>query len=161
MQRTSVMMVFSQVAAGALVVGLIHLLVRPVSPLVSLAAGAMVYLVYSYGSRLALTGAHRRGMWLIRRRQWQPALKAFEASYAFFTRYPWLDEYRFLTMLTASAISYREMALNNMGYALLQSGEYARAQVYYARLLEQFPHTVLAGSARRVLAAIAAKQGGG
>lgn len=156
-RRASMMMIFSQVAVAALVIGIIHLVIQPASPLTALAAGVMLYIVYSYGSRMVLTASHRRGVRLIRQKQWKSALHAFEQSYAFFSKYPWLDEYRFITLLTPTAISYREMALNNMGYALVQAGDNRRAKQYYTRLLEQFPQTVLADSARRVLAAIEKK----
>ena len=153
-RHTSMMMIFSQVALVALVIGGINLFMSPASPVTAIAAGVMLYVLYSYGSRMVLTAAHRRGARLVREKKWQPALKAFEESYAFFTKFPWIDEYRFITMLTPTAISYREMALNNMGYVLVQSGDNRKAKQYYVTLLEKYPQSVLAESARKVLAAI-------
>lgn len=158
LRRTSMMMVFSQAAVVALVIGIINVVTQPVSPISSIAAGIMFYIVYSFGSRMILTAAHRRGVKRVREKKWQAAVKAFEESYAFFTRFAWLDEYRFITMLTPTSISYREMALNNMGFALVQMGNNKQAKQHYAKLLEQFPQSDLAGTAHRVLAAIE-KQG--
>lgn len=154
LRRTSMMMIFSQAAVVALLIGIINVVMRPLSSISAIAAGIMLYIAYSFGSRMILTAAHRRGVRLVREKKWQAAVQAFEASYAFFTRFPWLDEYRFLAMLTPTSIGYREMALNNMGFALVQAGNNRQAKQHYLKLLEQFPQSDLAETARRVLAAI-------
>lgn len=48
------------------------------------------------------------------------ALNAFQRSYVFFSKHYWIDRFRFITMFTSSAISFRDMALNNMGVCYLR-----------------------------------------
>ena len=49
------------------------------------------------------------------------AINEFQKSYDFFEKNQWVDKYRYLTLLTASKSSYREMALNNIAFSTLCS----------------------------------------
>ena len=53
--------------------------------------GATVYLVYSFGSRMLLARAHRRGMQLLHTLEFEAAIPEFEKSYKFFTQNSWID----------------------------------------------------------------------
>jgi hypothetical protein len=78
--------------------------------------GAAAYLTYSLGSRMLISRAHRRGMRLYRSQQYAAAINAYKESYDFFARHTWIDRFRAITMMSASAISYREMALCNIAF---------------------------------------------
>lgn len=100
--------------------------------------GIVVYLGLSIGLRSLLTRDHRRGMFLVRRGQYAEAISLFEQSYRFFSRFVWLDRWRYLLLLSSNRMSYREMALVNMAFCYTQIGEGKQAQVLYQRALDEF-----------------------
>ena len=102
-------------------------------------AGAITYLVLAWGLRLLLQRHHRKGMQLSRAEQYEAALECFEKSEAFFARNSWIDKYRFITMFSSSAYGYREMALQNQGFALLKLNRPSEAIVPYEKLLALTP----------------------
>lgn len=102
--------------------------------------GECFYLVLAWTLRLTLQRHHRRGMRLMRRQNYEEALAAFEESFRFFTKYPWIDRYRFVTMFASSALSYQQMALNNQGFCLLCMGRDAQALEVFQRLREINEH---------------------
>lgn len=116
--------------------------------------GAVVYLAYSFGSRRLIPHAHRRGMRLAQTQQFEDAIRAHEESYDFFTRHSWLDRYRSITMMSPSAISYREMALINIAFAYSQIGTGDKAKEYYQRAQEEFPDSAMANAALRMIEAV-------
>lgn len=113
--------------------------------------GAAVYLGYSFGSRMFLARAHRRGMQLVRGLEFEAAIPEFENSYAFFVQNSWIDRYRSIILMSASATSYREMALCNIAFCYSQPGKGAKGVEYYRRALKEFPTSGLAESALRVI----------
>lgn len=74
-----------------------------------------------------------------------------EASDAFFRRHAWLDRWRPVIMLSASAISYREMALLNIGFFNAQLGRKAAAKAAYGRLLDEFPESQIGKQTLRMI----------
>jgi hypothetical protein len=108
--------------------------------------GAAIYLIYSFGSRALLLKNHRRGIYLLKRESHRDAIDEFRLSYDFLNKYPWLDKYRFITMLASSAISYREMALINIAYSHAQLNDEAAALQSYRTVLEVFPESEFAKS---------------
>ena len=110
----------------------------------ALLIAAVVYVAYSNFGRFVLAGQHRRGIVLVRKRQWQASVPHFRASYEFFDRHQWIDRYRWLFLLSASAASYREMALVNEAFALGQQGLLVESRHVYERALAEFPGSPLA-----------------
>ena len=100
-----------------------------------------------------LTADHRRGVALIRGGNFADAAPAFEASYAALKQRPWVDRFRFVLLGSASAMSYREMALCNAAFAYSQAGDGARAMQLYEAALREFPHSSLAASSLQMLRA--------
>ena len=115
-----------------------------------------IYLVWSIGSRYILPRAHRRGVQLTRQRRWPEAQSQFESSYDFFSRHAWIDQFRFLTMLSASRVSYREMALLNIATCQLQQKQVAEAKATYRLILEEFPGSPMAESALETIETVEA-----
>jgi tetratricopeptide (TPR) repeat protein len=152
-RRVSWPLVIPQLVAMGIVIAAIELLIRPATFYHSILWGCAIYLVYSFGSRLLLTRAHRAGRQLATAGKFKEAIAAFEKSYTFFSRYSWLDRYRYITLMSPSAMSYREMALINIGYCYVQLGKKARAREYYEKALEEFPQSVLAKNNLKLLGA--------
>lgn len=72
------------------------------------------------------------------------AIPCFERSLEFFDRHPWLDRYRSVILLSVSAISYREMAMTNLGFCYSQLLDGTNARQWYERCIERFPESSIA-----------------
>lgn len=116
--------------------------------------GAAAYLAYANGSRMLIARDHRRGVRLYRQQQFAAAIQAFDESYRFFSRNPWIDRFRSLVLMSPSAISYREMALCNIAFCYSQLGNGENSQTYYRRALDEFPDSGLAAAALRMIESV-------
>ncbi len=99
----------------------------------------------------AIPHDHRSAIALVRKHQFADAIPCFQRSLDFFDRYPWLDKYRSLLLLSPSAASYREMALANMGFCYSQVGDGHNARSHYQQCLERFPDSGLAQTALNMM----------
>lgn len=115
--------------------------------------GAAAYLGISFGLRRLVPQDHRAGMALFRQERFAEALPHFQRSYEFFTRHRWLDDWRFITLLSSSRISYREMALLNVAYCYGQTGDGERSREYYQRVAQEFPGSRIAEASLRMFEA--------
>ena len=95
--------------------------------------------------------SHRRGMSLVKKERWADAVPCFERSYEFFTKHRWVDRWRALTMLSASKMEYRELALVNLAFCHAQLGESAVARTYYRLALTEYPQNKMARMALRLM----------
>ncbi|MEO7346528.1 MAG: hypothetical protein ABIZ49_05840 [Opitutaceae bacterium] len=103
--------------------------------------------------RLLLTGAHRRGISLVKRGQFAEAIPCFKASYAAMKHRPWVDRFRWPLLGSASRWTYREMALANVAFCYGQIGDGAEMRAHYEKTLVEFPDSVLAATALRMMRA--------
>jgi tetratricopeptide (TPR) repeat protein len=113
--------------------------------------GALAYLGISFGLRTLIPREHQQGMKLVKEQKFLEAIPSFEKSYEFFSKKIWIDKYRFLTLLSSSAMSYREMALCNVAFCYSQIGEGKKAIEYYTKTLTEFPNNGLAQAGLRML----------
>jgi len=113
--------------------------------------GAGVYVLLAIVLRRVLSKHHRLGIRAFRRERFAEAVVHFASSYAYFTLHPWIDRYRFVTLLSASRMSYREMALLNMAFCQAQAGHREAAIVTYKRVLEHFPGSRMAQTSLRLM----------
>ena len=118
---------------------------------VLLGCGAL--LAYSVVARFGIARAHRRGIGRMKANEWDAAIPEFETSYRFFSNHPWLDRFRAVALMSASAISYREMALANIAFAHSQAGRGSDARCAYERTLNEFPQSSLATAALNLIRA--------
>ncbi len=117
--------------------------------------GAIVYLVVSQLLRRTICRSHRNAIRQCKRQQFELAIPDFEDSLAFFRKNEWLDRYRAITLLSASGMCYREMAMVSLGFCHAQLGDGKNARRYYERCLEEFPQNGMAESALRLINAAA------
>ncbi len=143
-RSSSWLMVVPQLVAMALLIILMAVLVRPEPMILSVTYGAVIYLLYSFGSRWLVLGPHRRGIKLAFAGQYAQAIEQYQQSYAFFSAHEWMDRYRFLTLMAPSGFRFAEMALMNIGYCYLQMGDLKQARTYYQKTLDQFPRNPIA-----------------
>lgn len=117
----------------------------------ALICACVSYLVLQQMIRRWLTPYQIKGMRLVKWGEYQAAIDSFEKSYASFARYPWLDKYRSILLLSSSKMSYREMALCNLGFCYGMIGDGAKAKAYYQQALEEFPCCMVAETTLRFL----------
>ena len=98
--------------------------------------GGTTYLILAWTLRLTLQRHHRKGMKLLRQKQYEEAAAAFQNSFSFFTKHPWIDKCRFITMFSSNAIPFGQMAVNNLGICYLHMGEDAKALEAFTKLAE-------------------------
>ena len=112
---------------------------------------AAVYLLLTLVLHASIPRYHRKGIAFINQGNYVEAIDWFEQSYAFFQKNIWIDRYRYLVLLSISAISYREMALCNIAFLWGQLGDGVQSMHYYQQALIEFPNSVIANSGLRLL----------
>ena len=116
--------------------------------------GALAYISASVLLRKTVALHHRKGMAHFRKEEFAPALDRFQQSYDFFSHNRWVDDWRYVTLMSSSRISYQEMALLNMAYCYGQLGEGDKARAFYERTLLEFPDSTMAKAAINMLDSI-------
>ncbi|WP_407404818.1 hypothetical protein [Chryseobacterium sp.] len=113
--------------------------------------GCLTYLILSFGSRKILAKYHNKGMQLTKAEKFIEAIECYERSAEYFKNYSWIDKYRFITLFSASNMSYREMALNNIAFCYSQIGNGMKSKYYYEKTLLEFPNSILAKTALNMI----------
>ncbi|UOQ96321.1 tetratricopeptide repeat protein [Hymenobacter sp. 5317J-9] len=112
------------------------------------------YLLLGYVLRAVVASDQRKGMQLVKKHDYAGAIPFFESSYKFFTNNPWVDKYRYVTLLNSSAMDYREMALCNIAFCYSQIGDGLKARAYYKQVLKVYPNNGLAQTALRMMESV-------
>jgi hypothetical protein len=146
-RQTSWLLTLPQLVVEGVLILLVYIVIRPASWTTAIIVGLGIYLLYSIGVQELLTKSHRTGVALVRQQRYQDAIHKFEESYQFFVSHEWVDKYRFLTLMTPTTMSYREMALLDIAYCYNQLDKPAEAKKYYERTVREFPHNELARKA--------------
>ncbi|CAL2081355.1 TPR_REGION domain-containing protein [Tenacibaculum sp. 190524A05c] len=113
--------------------------------------GSFTYLLISRSIRYFIPKYHRLGIKAMNEEEYEYSILNFEKSYQFFSNRSWIDKYRYLTLLSSSKMSYREMALNNIAFSYGQLGEGKKAMEYYLKLKEEFPENGVVDYAIRMM----------
>ncbi|MES0490119.1 MAG: hypothetical protein ABUK01_09015 [Leptospirales bacterium] len=116
-----------------------------------LVMAAAVYIVLGVTLRTAVPSQHRKGLYLARKQSYEEALVYFQESVVFFREHRWVDQYRYLVLLSSSRISYLEMDLINEAFCLSQMGKKAEAIQKYEETLTEFPDSQIAKTALQTL----------
>jgi tetratricopeptide (TPR) repeat protein len=101
--------------------------------------GALSYYALSIVLRTLVPRNHRKGINEIKKERYEEAIPSFEKSYAFFSKFSWLDKYRLLVLLSSSKMSYKQMALNNIAFCYSIKGDRLKSIDYYHRIMTEFP----------------------
>ncbi|MBC8052277.1 MAG: hypothetical protein H7Y13_04380 [Sphingobacteriaceae bacterium] len=105
---------------------------------------ALTYAILAFGLRIKIARSHRKGLQLIKQQKPIEALPFFEKSVNYFTKFNWIDKYRYLTLLSSSKMTYREMGLCNIAFCYSQTGEGYKAKEVYQMILKEYPENGLA-----------------
>lgn len=106
--------------------------------------GCATAIVFTLLLRRVVARYHRKGIQLVKRKQYAEAIPYFEKSVDFFSRNKWVDKYRFITLLSSSAYTYKEMGLCNIAFCYSQIGNGVKAREYYESTLKEFPENGMA-----------------
>lgn len=112
---------------------------------------AVTYALLTLVLRRAFSSNHRRGVRLMVSKKYTEAIGSFGKSIAYLNKNSWVDKYRFLTLLSSSKRSYREMALCNIAFCHTQIGNGQQAKQMYEAILQEFPDNDLALAALNML----------
>ncbi len=148
---TSWRMVIPQLVVMLLLIVLVAAVFKPQPPVLAVTIGAGIFLLYSYSIRWLLLKPHKQGLKLTFAGEYQAAIASHETSLRFFERYPWIDRFRALTLMTPSAFSFAEMALLNMAYCYGQLGDIEAAKAFYQQTLNQYPDNEVAAAALNLI----------
>lgn len=110
-----------------------------------------VFLILANLVRRILISDLRRGIDTLNAKKYAEALPWLERSVTFFQRYPWLDKYRYLLLLSSSALSYREIALVNRALCIGRTRSFEETDAAFKEVLQEFPESVLARITRRMM----------
>lgn len=111
-------------------------------------------LLYIFLSRAVLTRSHRRGIRLVKAKQFDAALPHFAASVAFFEQNGWIDRWRSVVLLSMSAMSYREMGLCNMAFCHSQARRGPEAKALYEQILAEYPENGIAEASLNMMRSV-------
>jgi tetratricopeptide (TPR) repeat protein len=115
--------------------------------------GFFAYWIIIYALRNLVARQHRQGIALLKKNNFEQALLHFQKSVAYFERNPWIDKYRYITLLSASKMTYREMGLCNVAFCHSQLGRGAEAKEIYTEVLNQYPENGIAAAALKMMQA--------
>jgi len=113
--------------------------------------GALTLLILSFSLKIILTGDHRQGIKSVKQGKFAEAIPFYQKSAAYFSGNAWVDKYRFLTMLSSSKMTYREMGLCNIAFCYSQLGDGAKAREFFEQALKDYPENGIATSALKML----------
>jgi len=116
--------------------------------------GALTYSLLALGLRNLIAKNHRQGMRLVKQQKFVDALPYFEKSVDYFAKNTWVDKYRYLTLLSSSKMTYKEMGLCNIAFCYSQTGNGQKAKEYYEQALREFPENGLAIAALNMLKSV-------
>ncbi|WP_458627071.1 tetratricopeptide repeat protein [Winogradskyella sp. PC D3.3] len=137
-----------------IIMGIIILIWHKISPENVFLFSALTYLLISLSLRNLIPHDHRKGIKNSNIGKFENAISDFEKSYAFFKKHKWIDNYRFIILLSSSKMAYKEMALANIAFCYSQIGNGIKSKAYYERTLKEYPENRIAKSALKMMNAV-------
>lgn len=113
--------------------------------------GLVSYWLIIFSLRNLVAKDHRKGIALLKKNNFEQAMVYFQKSVNYFERNPRIDKYRYLTLLSASRMTYREMGLCNIAFSLSQLGRVAEAKEMYNEVIKRYPENGIATAALNMM----------
>jgi len=120
-------------------------------PRYGISIGAGIYIGYVLAARRYFTRYHRAGIRLVKLQKFNEAVVKFKQGLDYFNKYPWIDRFRSIVVMSPSAMTYREIQLVNIAFCYSQMGDGQSARSYYEQCLQQYPANGIAISALRMM----------
>jgi len=112
--------------------------------------GALIYLLIFPTLRLTFIRKHKKGIKLVRNGNVDDAITCFQASYDYFDKHRVLNNY-ICPLLSASKITYKEMALINTAYCYIMKKDGKKAKEIYEYVLSIYPNSMIAKNAMNTI----------
>lgn len=109
------------------------------------------YLVITLGMQLLFTINFRKGFSFYKKEQFENAIPEFQKSYDFYSKHRWLDNNRYIIMMSATQNTYLEMSLVDLAYSYEQLGNAEQAKELYLKTLSLFPESEMAKTALNIM----------
>jgi hypothetical protein len=109
--------------------------------------GLLTFLLLYFIVRNLVPIEHRKGVKLMKKLKYKDSVSHFEKSVMFFSKYPWIDKYRCIFLLSTSKMTYKEMALCNIAFAFGQIGDGRKAKTLYEEIIKEYPNNGIVLSA--------------
>ena len=151
-RQTAWISLIPQLLFMAILCAIYIIFIEPIFLAIELAL--ITYLFLSVTLKFSISHNHRKGIALFKVGKYEQAINEFQKSYSFFSKYTWIDKYRFITLLSSSKISYREMALLNVAFCYSQIGDGKKSKDYYLKTIEQFPNSEMANTSLKMIESI-------
>ena len=116
--------------------------------------GALTYSILAFGLRNLIAKNHRQGIKFVKQQKFADAIPYFEKSVDYFSANGWVDKYRFLTLLSSSKMTYKEMGLCNIAFCYSQTGNGLKAKEVYQQTLSEYPENGLAIAGLNMLTSV-------
>jgi tetratricopeptide (TPR) repeat protein len=116
------------------------------------------YFAYSTVARGLILTHHQRGMKFFRQKHYHEAILSFQQSIQYLNANAWIDRHRWLVLLSSSALSYREMAMFNIGAAYVYLDNAREARKAFESFLMAFPFSQLAPTVRKLMLTLETKK---
>jgi hypothetical protein len=98
-----------------------------------------IYILLSVYLKIIIPRWHVKGLFYVRKGEFEGGVFAFIKSYEFFHKYKWVDDYRALTLFSVSNFGYREMALMNIIFCYERLNNPEMVKTYHSKLKKEFP----------------------
>jgi len=145
---------FLQLVVIAAIIGGFAWLFWAVLGIWSTLLGLAVLLIYVKGVQWVFMRYHRAGMKLMQAGKYDEALVPLQHALEFYNEHPQLDRLRHVLLVSASAFSFREVALMNIAYCFGQMGDKEKMVKHYERLAIEYPNNVTAQNTLRFIETI-------
>lgn len=106
-----------------------------------------LYFLLSLYLKIVIPKWHRKGVFYVRKNEFEGAIYCFNQSYNYFSKRRWLDNNRAYFLFSISKFSYCEMALMNIAFCQNSLGKKKEATATYKRLLAEYPQNPIAQQA--------------
>lgn len=151
-RKTAWISLFPQLAVMGMIMFTFSFFIRPI--FLDIYLGAITYLILSMGLKRGFSHNHKKGISLSKAGNYTQAIEEFKKSYIFYCKYPWIDKYRYITLLSSSKYSYTEMALTNIAFCYAQTGNIELTKQYCQKTLEHFPNNEMAKKTLNAIASL-------
>jgi tetratricopeptide (TPR) repeat protein len=129
-----------------LVFAVLCLLFYPLDKHIFFILAIVVYYCLYIELNILIPTDHRKGIQLIKKGKFEEAIPCFQKSADYFTKYAWIDKYRYLTLLLSSKRTMWEISMCNEAWCLLQIKKIDEAKRIYEKVLDKYPKNAVANT---------------
>jgi tetratricopeptide (TPR) repeat protein len=100
------------------------------------------YMLTLLAKFLFFPNALYEGVNLIKQAKFQEAIPFLQDTINYYTKYSWIDKFRFILLISSAKRTIRESSICNLAYCYLQIGQIQKAKEIYQDVLRQYPENI-------------------